>query len=145
MGTITHTFFFSLGLASRSITSFTATFSDLQVPGNMISRLPIRGERSRPVIVTSPSSVYEAGNIPHDPHRDRRRRIMRRRNLGSPFSSLINYKEVDRLQLLGQLPRLVCVPHPKNQPPPLLPDPLVLRGFRVSCPRGTALPLGGTV
>ena len=79
---------------------FTATFSDLQVPQNITQWLIRRRARaSRLVIVTSPSSVYEAGNIPHDPHRDRRRRIMRRRSLDSLFSSLINYKEVDRLQL----------------------------------------------
>ena len=72
--------------------TFAATFSEPQVPHH-ISPKPAQSQGLVAVAATSPRSVYEAGNIPHDPHRDRRTRIVRPRNLGSLLSFVtINYR-----------------------------------------------------
>jgi len=70
----------------------TATFSDPRVPYH-ISPKPAQVQGYLAVTVTSPWSVYEAGNTPHDPHRVCRTRIVRRRNLGWSCNFIvISYK-----------------------------------------------------
>ena len=111
-----HTFFNISGLVSWVILmTFTATFSDPHVPHH-ISPNPAQVRGIGSTTLTSPWSVYEAGNTPHDPHRDRKRYIVRWRNSGEWCNVFpINYKEPDLPQL--KVVVTICVPHPKNRPP----------------------------
>ena len=94
------TFFNFLGSAVPVIAiTLTATFSQPQVPHHTSPNPPwLQGILS--VTLTSPWSVYEAGNTPHDPHRDRKRCVVRWRNLGESCNFFpISYKEPGRLRL----------------------------------------------